>query len=163
MRSNLLHSAKGSVWEHHKYLKRIDGNYYYPKSYKGGRHLDSSGGASKSSERKNSGDSEIDLGNLSQEDVESLALRVIRGDYGNGQERKDKLGDAYQSIQNRVNEILLGGSGSSRMSQVSSSESVSSGSEKTKQISNSSSTKSTPISSVKIDMDAILSVYRNKK
>lgn len=38
-------------------------------------------------------------------DVESEAMKVIRGDYGVGQERKDKLGSRYQPIQNRVNEL----------------------------------------------------------
>ena len=36
---HLEHSAKGSTWEKHKYIKRIEGTYYYPKNYKGGRHL----------------------------------------------------------------------------------------------------------------------------
>lgn len=38
-------------------------------------------------------------------DVETEAMKVIRGDYGVGQERKDKLGNKYQPIQNRVNEL----------------------------------------------------------
>lgn len=38
-------------------------------------------------------------------DVEEEAMKVIRGDYGVGQERKEKLGSKYQSIQNRVNEL----------------------------------------------------------
>lgn len=38
-------------------------------------------------------------------DVEAEAMKVIRGDYGIGQERKDKLGNQYQTIQNRVNEL----------------------------------------------------------
>ncbi len=37
--------------------------------------------------------------------VEAEAMKVIRGDYGVGQERKDKLGEKYQPIQNRVNEL----------------------------------------------------------
>lgn len=39
-------------------------------------------------------------------DIEQLARDVIEGKYGNGQERKDKLGNLYQEVQNRVNEIL---------------------------------------------------------
>ncbi len=35
----LVHSAEGSSWKKHKYIKRIDGTYYYPRSYQGGRHL----------------------------------------------------------------------------------------------------------------------------
>ena len=33
------HSSEGSECEEHKYIKRIDGPYYYPDSYEGGRHL----------------------------------------------------------------------------------------------------------------------------
>lgn len=38
--------------------------------------------------------------------INSLALKVIRGDFGNGQERKDKLGQFYREIQTRVNELI---------------------------------------------------------
>lgn len=38
-------------------------------------------------------------------DTEAEALKVIRGDYGNNPERKSHLGNKYQSIQNRVNEL----------------------------------------------------------
>ena len=40
--------------------------------------------------------------------IEELARAVIRGEYGNGQERKDKLGNLYNEVQKRVNEILRG-------------------------------------------------------
>lgn len=38
-------------------------------------------------------------------DVEAEALKVIRGEYGIGQERKNKLGNDYEAIQRRVNEL----------------------------------------------------------
>lgn len=38
--------------------------------------------------------------------IEELAREVIAGKYGNGQERKDRLGNLYNEIQKRVNEIL---------------------------------------------------------
>lgn len=38
-------------------------------------------------------------------DVEKEAFKVIRGEYGNNPIRKNKLGDDYQNIQNRVNEL----------------------------------------------------------
>lgn len=38
-------------------------------------------------------------------DIEAEALRVIRGEYGIGQDRKNKLGSQYQDIQRRVNEL----------------------------------------------------------
>lgn len=41
-------------------------------------------------------------------DIESLARAVIRGDYGNGADRKARLGAQYEAVQKRVNQILLG-------------------------------------------------------
>lgn len=43
-------------------------------------------------------------------DDESLARAVIRGDYGNGQARRDALGSRYEEVQARVNQILEGDS-----------------------------------------------------
>ena len=42
-------------------------------------------------------------------DVETNARRVIRGDYGNGQVRKNRLGSSYSEIQGRVNEMYRQG------------------------------------------------------
>ena len=39
--------------------------------------------------------------------LEALAQAVIRGDYGNGEERRLRLGSLYDAVQARVNEILL--------------------------------------------------------
>ena len=39
-------------------------------------------------------------------DVDTLARAVIRGDYGNGAERKRRLGSLYGAVQARVNEML---------------------------------------------------------
>ena len=41
-----------------------------------------------------------------EKDVETLAHEVIEGKYGNGEERKQALGDRYAKVQARVNEIL---------------------------------------------------------
>lgn len=38
-------------------------------------------------------------------ELEQEALKVIRGEYGIGLERKNRLGDRYQPIQSRVNEL----------------------------------------------------------
>ena len=43
-------------------------------------------------------------------DIETLARAVIRGDYGNGEERRRRLGDKYPAVQKRVNQIVDGGS-----------------------------------------------------
>lgn len=151
----LVHSAKGSSWEDHKYIKRVDGTYYYPNNYEGGRHIDSapddksdiekklhaelskSGNAIDSAkydfgsilnkaginisdmskeeidklQRKIVGELEKDKGesskiNLDSDDVEKLANEVIRGNFGNGQTRKDLLGENYEEVQKRVNELV---------------------------------------------------------
>lgn len=41
--------------------------------------------------------------------VEENARKVIRGDFGNGQTRKDKLGSSYAEIQGKVNEMYRQG------------------------------------------------------
>ena len=156
------HSSEGSSWKEHKYIKRVDGTYYYPDSYEGGRHLPD-GGKEKSMEDelfeklKNSSDKDIgqmlrgsfdkvlleQMGvdwtklpkeevdrmqrslidrlekktesnskiDLSKNDVEKLAKEVVRGKFGNGQERKDLLGENYEEIQKRVNELMKGSAG----------------------------------------------------
>lgn len=51
---------------------------------------------------------ENSVNNSNNVDIEQIARDVIAGKYGNGQERKDKLGNIYNQVQARVNEILLG-------------------------------------------------------
>ena len=158
----LQHSSKGSSWKKHKYIKRVDGTYYYPDSYEGGRHLPD-GEKYKSMEDelfeklKNSSDKDIgqklrgsfdkvlleQMGadwtklpkeevdrmqrnlidrfeektesnskiDLSENDIENLAKEVIRGNFGNGQKRKDLLEENYEEIQKRVNELMKGTAG----------------------------------------------------
>jgi hypothetical protein len=40
--------------------------------------------------------------------IDALARRVIAGEFGSGDARKNALGDKYDAVQNRVNEILSG-------------------------------------------------------
>lgn len=40
--------------------------------------------------------------------IDALARRVIAGEFGSGDARKNALGDKYDAVQNRVNEILNG-------------------------------------------------------
>lgn len=198
----LVHSAKGTTWEEHKYIRRIDGTYYYPDDYVGGRHISSLNNSNNSnSDEKDengiigdaysrgpddllskdeiisslydiTGMKEEGLNNLlelyqvsmelgisiedfmskdndmlwelaegdpdhvekmmailqrsepegyklSDQDVENLAQEVIRGNFGNGQVRKDLLGENYQQVQDRVNEIMRSNSGSTKISSVS--------------------------------------------
>lgn len=48
-------------------------------------------------------------------DIEKLAREVIEGKYGNGEERKQKLGSLYNEVQKRVNEILNGNTTSEKI------------------------------------------------
>lgn len=120
------HSTKGSTWKKHKYIKIMNGLYFYPDDYIGGRHLssvkkassnknakkkDSKGSGSSSSEKEKDGKKK----GISSKRVEKLAQKVIRGDYGVGQDRMNKLGKKYYKVQNRVNQILLGDSGAKRV------------------------------------------------
>lgn len=152
-RSEIYHSAKGSTWEHHKYIKKVDGTYYYPDNYKGGnkdtKTFDEFESFSKDLMKKGKAywdDKEVaelskeELGelyedmtgvklgkedldrlynsreakynqssnNLSENDVDKLAKEVIKGNFGNGQIRKDLLGEDYNKVQSRVNELLKG-------------------------------------------------------
>ena len=220
----ISHSAKGSTWEDHKYIKRVEGTYYYPDSYEGGRHLPD--GEESDEEKFNpkeaatefnkflkllsdSGqayfgnkeewekmdikdfkelykdilgrDSKDDLSDdalekmfesvknqnlgieeayskdgLSSNDIENLAKEVVRGNFGNGQVRKDLLGENYEKIQNRVNELTRGSAGSKKVSEASES-SV----KKAEEIAKKVSTASTSVSK-SIDINQILSVYNKK-
>lgn len=206
---HLEHSAKGSTWEEHKYIKRINGTYYYPDSYEGGRHLpegekennndiiskleDMSGmkrealvelqtlGKEKGYDSKeylealsvlSEGDddqakkitdllkgenSKIDL---SVNDIENLAKEVIRGNFGNGQERKDLLGENYAEIQKRVNELMKGSTGSKKVTEATN-ESIKKAEDAAKNVTETSTKESKVHSGV--DMDQVQSVYRKKK
>lgn len=55
----LRHSAKGSEWEKHKYVKRENGNYYYPNGYPGGRHIENAPGEKNSEDKKEFDSSEV--------------------------------------------------------------------------------------------------------
>lgn len=46
-------------------------------------------------------------------DIDAAAKDIIRGKYGNGKERKEELGDDYEAVQKRVNELLKEGNTSS--------------------------------------------------
>lgn len=111
----LSHSAKGSTWKEHKYIKRLNGTYYYPDNYEGGRHLPDN---EKDDVDVSSTSKEEPVETLSSTDIENLALEVIRGNFGNGQVRKDLLGEYYQQIQNRVNEIYEERASSIKVSEI---------------------------------------------
>lgn len=208
---HLEHSAKGSTWENHKYIKRIDGTYYYPDSYEGGRHLPDGEKSDDSSDNDDvisklesmtgmTRESLLELRELSRKggydsaefkemlsilsegdekqakkmtdllkqegsgtslnsnDIENLAMEVIRGNFGNGQERKDLLGENYAEIQKRVNELMKGSTGSKKVSEASE-ESVKKAEEAAKNASTSASDSKVHSG---VDMDKVMNVYKKK-
>lgn len=118
-RTVIAHSAKGSTWKKHKYVKVIEGVYFYPNNYKGGRHIGQAGQLAvglvaaatgkklkeKTVEGKK-GESAKETDDkkgskMSNKKIDKLAQKVISGKYGNGQERMDKLGKKYAKVQNQ--------------------------------------------------------------
>lgn len=158
-RKILCHSAKGSTWEEHKYIKRVDGTYYYPDSYEGGRHLPD--GEGKTSDSQDSSEEiKREKLDLSGDDIERLAQEVIRGNFGNGQERKDLLGENYQEIQDRVNQILRSSNVSNQKISSVSQEIVETGE---KAINETIKKKETKTSVKKgIDLNRVYNVYRKR-
>lgn len=215
VQGSIAHSAKGSTWDDHKYIKRVDGTYYYPDSYEGGRHLPD--GEKRSSKEDTKVFDEFDsyfkqlakegkayydeeeswetmskerlaelyeditgvklgtkdlnrlyeskeakfkgskkTGNLSSNDIENLAKEVIKGNFGNGQQRKDLLGDDYAEVQKRVNELMAGSSGSKKVSEATD-ESIKKAEDAAKKASKDSKVHSG------VDMDKVLAVYKKKK
>ena len=58
-----------------------------------------------------SGGGETSSGSSSQSvDIDDLARRVINGEFGNGEDRRNALGGNYDAVQARVNEMLCCGS-----------------------------------------------------
>lgn len=157
----IKHSAKGSTWKKHKYVKVLEGVYFYPNNYKGGRHIGQAAEAAvklaaaatgkklneKTAEgKKGESATEKDGKKLSSKKIDKLAQKVISGKYGNGQERMDKLGKKYAKVQNRVNQILLGDAAAKRIydrKKAASKASSSSSSKKTSTKKKSSSSKKT--------------------
>lgn len=99
---------------------------------------------------------------LTENDIETLALETIRGDYGNGQLRKELLGENYAEIQARVNQLYREGKvtgGNVLMSNVS--ESVVS--EGKSAADNAAKTTSTVQSKAGLNLDQIYSVYARRE
>lgn len=69
----LKHSAKGTTWDEHKYVKVIDGVYYYPVGYEKGRTVDSL----KDSDKDDSFDSEKELAKVKDHFDEYMKERGI--------------------------------------------------------------------------------------
>lgn len=73
---------------------------------------------------ENSKDSDTSKDQEEEFDIDAAARDVIRGKYGNGEERKKALGEDYAMVQKRVNELMkqMKGSTSDTKSESASSE-----------------------------------------
>lgn len=71
--------------------------------------------ASDSKDKLERWDNEKTARTLNENDVENLAKEVIRGNFGNGQQRKDLLGENYAEVQKRVNELMKSSVGSKKV------------------------------------------------
>lgn len=153
----IKHSAKGSEWDEHQYVKKVDGDYYYPDGYTKGRTI-SSLKENQKSDKKTSGE-KSDGQKTNGSDTDSIALEVIRGRYGDGQDRKDALGDDFQRIQDRVNELMGIGKASSTKLSEASEEVVSKGETAVKKAVEKKDNKV----HTGVDMNKVMSVYNKKK
>lgn len=70
----LIHSAKGTTWDDHKYVKKVNGVYYYPKDYEGGRH------AGDTKKGKISSDEKYDKDDKDFEEAEEAWESTVYGD-----------------------------------------------------------------------------------
>lgn len=100
---------------------------------------------------------------MTGDDVEKLAMEVIRGNFGNGQDRKDLLGDNYQEIQDRVNQIMRSsGVSNQKMSSVSS-DIAEAGKKALNEAVNAIKKEETKAPDKKgIDLDRVYSVYKKR-
>lgn len=96
---HLIHSAKGSVWEDHKYIKKIDGVYYYPNNYSGGHHIGDKGKSFRetdSENRKQHPSSLVDLESYAK-DLMSKGEAYYDPDEVSKMSRED-LGELYENL-----------------------------------------------------------------
>ena len=63
-------------------------------------------GQSQNKQNEQTNKNEESKPNSGEKNIEDLAYRVIRGEFGSGKERMEKLGDNYVKVQKKVNEIL---------------------------------------------------------
>lgn len=110
---SLSHSAKGSTWEDHKYVKKIGGVYYYPVGYEDGRTIDELTSKNKEDKEEDSKstkekvdqikhhfdeylkEKDIDWRTLPKEEVDAVQRTIVRllesGESGSVEELINKL------------------------------------------------------------------------
>lgn len=107
-RRELEHSSKGSSWKDHKYIRKEGDKYIYADSPANSSDTETENQSSTENVKENADKEKTGENSKESFDLEEMANKVIRGEFGNGADRKELLGDSYAEIQKRVNEILKG-------------------------------------------------------
>lgn len=106
----IVYKKQKDELKHYKYIKRVKVGdkyrYYYDES---------KGGSSENKTAENSTEKTKTIQETQESkessdgfDLDEMANKIIRGEFGNGEERKKLLGESYADVQKRVNQILLG-------------------------------------------------------
>ena len=105
MSDYIIHSAKGTTWKNHKYIKKV-GNKYYYKNEKGelvegdpsdnGDFIETKESTTSSSKSKKKKSTETDR-------IKALANKVMAGKLGQNQLRKATSSKDYIKVMNTIN------------------------------------------------------------
>ena len=95
-------AMQGAFGPQEEMEKNLD--YIYPRVKAKIDELTQEEPQNKQNEEANKNDENKD--DSGEKNIENLAYRVIKGEFGNGKERMEKLGENYEKVQKKVNEIL---------------------------------------------------------
>lgn len=107
-----VHSSFAAAWQYSSSGNvpgiggRIDANWFYGDAVTWSRYANGSGTTHTVTPPASTANSATPVG-----DTESLARAVIRGEYGNLPQRRILLGNRFNEVQARVNQILAGNNG----------------------------------------------------
>lgn len=111
-----VHSSFAAAWQYSSSGNvpgiggRIDANWFYGDAVTWSRYANGSGTTHTVTPPASTANSATPVG-----DTESLARAVIRGEYGNLPQRRILLGNRFNEVQARVNQILAGNNGGGNM------------------------------------------------
>ena len=77
---------------------RVNGNLEREERYRDWKRPYNTSSSAGSSQRQQTARQSVN--------IDDLAIRALRGEFGNGAERKRRLGEDYQAVQRRVNEMI---------------------------------------------------------
>lgn len=99
------YGSKDGRWGYWKGFTSGDDDLIYPNEVVGdSRRMDTSGLEAKSRAALKKG--AVPTASVTTDDVDQLAHEVMLGAYGNGEARREALGDKYDAVQVRVNQLM---------------------------------------------------------